>query len=69
MKPIEGGPKIWQKWYTNVKDLIIQWIENNYNEFLNYFGDDENDNIKKEVLAKHEVEYIKKKIVGVLIIP
>ena len=69
MKPIEGGPKIWQKWYTNVKDLIIQWIENNYNEFLNYFGDDENDNIKKEVLAKHEFEYIKKKIVGVLIIP
>ena len=47
--------------YKNVKDLIIQWIENNYNEFLIFFGDDENNNIKKEVLAKHEFEYIKKK--------
>ena len=40
--------------------MIIEWIENNYNKFEEFFGDDDLNNIPKETLAKIEFDYIKK---------
>ena len=50
-----------QAYYNEIKDLVIEWIENNYDIFLNFFGDDDSKNLKKEILAKEELEYTKKK--------
>jgi len=50
-----------QEYYKEIKQLVIDWIENNFNIFENFFGDDDNKNLKKETLAKEELEYTKKK--------
>ena len=50
-----------QDYYKEFKDIIIEWIENNYNNFVNFFGDDDINQISKETLAKQEFEYIKSK--------
>ena len=50
-----------QKYYKEFKDIIIEWIENNYKKFESYFGDDEKNNISKEILAREEFDYIKSK--------
>lgn len=42
-------------------------IENNFDIYLGFFGDDDSKNIKKETLAKEEYEYTKKKILGEVI--
>ena len=34
-----------QKYYQEIKNLIIEWIQNNYNTILNFFGEDEIKNI------------------------
>ena len=44
----------------NIKNLIIEWIENNYEIFTSFFGDDNSINVSKEQLAKEEYEYTKK---------
>ena len=48
-----------QEYYKNIKNLIIDWIENNYKDFLDFFGDDDAKNLKKEEIAKNEFDYIK----------
>ena len=48
-----------QEYYKNIKNLIIDWIENNYKDFLEFFGDDDAKNLKKEEIAKNELDYIK----------
>ena len=50
-----------QEYYKNIKNLIIEWIENNYEDFLEFFGDDDSKNLKKEDIAKNELDYIKSK--------
>ena len=50
--------------YQNIKDIIISWIENNYNEFIQFFGDDDINQLKKEDIAKIEFDTIKKEILG-----
>ena len=41
--------------------MIIDWVKNNYEIYCDFFGDDENNNIDKETLAKKEFEYMQKK--------
>ena len=50
-----------QDYYLNIKNLIIDWIENNYDNFLDFFGDDEPNNMTREEIAKQEFDYIKSK--------
>ena len=40
--------------------MVIEWIENNYEIYLGFFGDYEIRNISKEILDKEEYEYTKK---------
>ena len=47
--------------YKEVKKIIIEWIENNYEKFIDFFGDDDISGIKKEEIALNEFEYIKSK--------
>ena len=47
-----------QNYYNNIKNLIIEWIENNYEIFTPFYGDDDNINVSKEQLTKEEYEYI-----------
>lgn len=49
-----------QEYYKEIKNLVIEWIENNQEKYLGFFGDDEIRNISKEILAEEEYEYIKK---------
>ena len=49
-----------QNFYLNIKKLIIEWIEYNYEKFTSFFGDDDINNITKEQLAKEEFDYTKK---------
>ena len=56
-----------QQFYEEIKNLVIDWIENNFDIYLGFYGDDDSKNIKKETLTKEEYEYIKKKILGVVI--
>ena len=46
-------------YYMNIKELIINWIIDNYLHFESFFSDDEANNISKEIIAKQEFEYIK----------
>jgi len=48
-----------QEFYEDIKTCIINWINNNYKTFENFFGDDDANNITKETLAKLEFDYIK----------
>ena len=52
------------KFYENIKQEIINWIDNNREKFNDFFGDDEIKNITKEQFAEEEYNYIKKKIHG-----
>ena len=47
-----------QNYYNNIKNLIIEWIENNYEIFTSFFCDDDSINVSKEQLTKEEYEYI-----------
>ena len=38
----------------NIKELIIEWIYNNYELYLNFFSDDDINNISKDTLAEQE---------------
>ena len=49
------------KFYENIKNEIINWIEENMETFKEFFGDDDINNISKEKLAEDEYNYIKKK--------
>ena len=49
-----------QNYYNNIKNLIIEWIENNYEIFTSFFGDDDSINVSKEQLEKEEYEQSKK---------
>ena len=53
-----------QNFYLNIKKLIIEWIEYNYEKFTSFFGDDDINNITKEQLAKEDSIIQKKKIHG-----
>ena len=48
-----------EEFYLEIKHIIIEWIENNYDKFINFFWDDEENNLTKEELAKKEFNYIK----------
>lgn len=50
-----------EKNYQNIKDIIIIWIEINYKDFVQFFGDDDIHQLKKEDLAQKEFEDIKKR--------
>jgi len=52
-------------YYNEFKQLVIEWIDNNYEQFVNFFGDDEKHNLTKEEIAEKEFKDIKKKIHGV----
>ena len=56
-----------QQFYTEIKQLVIDLIENNYYIFLSFFEDLDSKNIKKDTLVREEYEYSKKKILGVVI--
>ena len=47
--------------YEEIKAIIIEWIEHNYNQYLDFFGDDENNYLSIEEIAKRELDYIKLK--------
>ena len=34
--------------YQNIKDILISWLENNYNDFVEFFGDDDIHHLNKE---------------------
>jgi len=48
-----------ENYYKEIKELIIQWIEDNYSIYENFFADDDEKNINKAIKAKQEYEYIK----------
>ena len=50
-----------EEFYHEIKEIIIEWIDNNYERYQNIFGDDDKNHITKEELAKKELEYIKSK--------
>ena len=50
-----------QEYYQNIKDLIIEWIEAHYDNYLEFFGDDDANNITREEIAQNEFDYIKSK--------
>ena len=45
----------------DIKNEIIKWIDNNKELYLDFFGEDEKNNISKEQLAEEEYKYIKPK--------
>ena len=49
------------QFYVEIKNEIIKWIENNREEFDEFFGDDDANNKSKEELAEEEYNYIKSK--------
>ena len=49
------------KFYENIKNEIINWIEEHMETFKEFFGDDDINNISKEKLTEDEYNYIKKK--------
>ena len=49
------------EFFEDIKNMIIEWIENNYKIYVNFFGDDDKKKKTKEELAKSELEYIKSK--------
>ena len=55
--------------YNDIKNEIINWIDNNRKQFNEFFGDDELHKITKEKLADDEYNYIKKRILGVDLLP
>ena len=46
------------KFYENIKNEIINWIEEHMETFIEFFGDDDINNISKEKLAEDEYNYI-----------
>ena len=50
-----------ENYYKEIKKEIIDWIEGNKAKFIEFFGDDDENNIKKEELAEDELNYIKAK--------
>ena len=50
-----------ENYYKEIKKEIIDWIEGNKAKFIEFFGDDDGNNIKKEELAEDELNYIKAK--------
>ena len=50
-----------EDFYLEIKNLIIDWITNNYTQFENFFGDDEANILTKEQQAKKEFNYIQQK--------
>ena len=50
-----------QDYYNEIKNEIINWIENNKERFSEFFGDDDTNNITKEEQAEDELNYIKTK--------
>ena len=57
-----------EEYYINIKSLIIQWIENNFSKFEEFFSDDDDKNLKYKEKALQEFEEMKKIIHGVLFI-
>lgn len=49
------------EYYEEIKQLIIEWIENNYEDYLEFFGADEANNLPRDYFAKKELDYIKSK--------
>ena len=49
------------QYYNDIKNELIKWIDNNKELFVDFFGDDDKNNISKEQLAEEEYSYIKKK--------
>ena len=58
-----------ENYYNDIKNEIINWIDNNRKQFNEFFGDDELHKITKEKLADDEYNYIKKRILGVDLLP
>ena len=50
-----------EEFYTDIKNMIIEWIDKNYNKFIDFFGDIDEQNLSKEEQAKVEFNYIKSK--------
>ena len=50
-----------ENYYKEIKELIIQWIEDNYSIYENFFPNDDSINTNRETEAKQEYEYIKSK--------
>lgn len=38
-----------QEYFKKIKNLAIEWIKINYETFIEFFGDDWNNNLKKEL--------------------
>ena len=49
------------QYYKEIKNEIIKWIDNNKELYLDFFGEDEKNNISKEHSAEEEYNYIKQK--------
>ena len=49
-----------QEYFKEIKNLAIDWIKSNYEIFVGFFGDDENNNMKKDNLEKIEFNYMQK---------
>ena len=50
-----------EEFYIDIKNEIINWIDNNRKDFNEFFGDDDVNNRSKEELAEEEYKYIKSK--------
>ncbi len=42
-----------QDYNQNIKNSIVEWIENYYNKHLGFFGEDDVKNLTKEEISKN----------------
>ena len=48
-----------QEFYMDIKNMIIDWIEKNFQLYEDFFNDDEINNLNHTELALNELQYIK----------
>lgn len=48
-----------EEYYINIKSLIIEWIENNFSKFEEFFSDDDDNDLSCEEKALQEFEEMK----------
>ena len=48
-----------EDFYSEIKELIINWIDNKLKKFENFFGEDDIKNISKTQLAQNGLNYMK----------
>lgn len=49
-----------ENYFENIKELIIHWIENNYQQYVSFFSDDDKKKFQKKIFQKMNIYILKK---------